>query len=90
MDPRKIQFAMSEPREQPDDPKNEGLACAGCLFRRQRSSVCRIAGQEAIARGMRDCDRPDQFGQYIVYERVDVDPRQLHLLEGETDVQETE
>jgi len=78
MDPRRMRFTMSDPRDPAPDPDNEGLGCEGCLFRRQRSAVCMIAGQEAIARGYRDCDNPDERGQFIVYVR----PYQMDLIEG--------
>ncbi len=89
MDPRKILFGMSAPHDPVPDPKNEGLSCSGCLFMNEKASVCREAGAEAVKRGLRDCDVPDQFGQLVVYVRVAVDPRQQDLLKEEPDVQET-
>lgn len=81
IDPRRIIFTMSAPHDAVPDPKCQGLNCAGCVFERQTAAVCRVAGEEALKRGMRDCDVPDQFGQFVVYLRVKVDPRQQDLLE---------
>lgn len=82
MDPRKMLFGMSEPRPLKDDPDNKGLDCEGCVFHHQRASVCREAAEEAVKRGLRDCDAIDQFGEVVVYVAVKVDPRQ-HDLFGE-------
>ncbi len=51
-DPARILF-MAKPKsanffDEDDD------ACAGCLFMKERVSVCRVATAEAIKRGMRD------------------------------------
>lgn len=81
MDPRRMQFGMSAPRPLQDDPKNKGLDCIGCVFEHQRASVCRVAAEEAVRRGLRDCDAIDQFGEVVVYVRVAVDPRQMDLIE---------
>lgn len=81
MDPTRMQFGMSEPRPLKDDPDGKGLDCEGCLFQRQRASVCRVAAEEAVRRGLRDCDAIDQFGEVVVYVAVKVDPRQLDLLD---------
>lgn len=67
MDPRRMRFSMSEPRRQLEDDDNRGLNCYGCIFRREKASVCRAASEEAIERGMRDCDAVDQFGEVVVY-----------------------
>jgi hypothetical protein len=86
MDPTRMRFSMSEPRKLIEDEDNRGLNCVGCLFRRQRASVCRVASEEAIARGMRDCDAVDQFGDVVVY--VEYHETQQDLFGG-TDVQKT-
>jgi hypothetical protein len=82
MDPKRILFGMSEPRPLLDDPDEEGLNCRGCLFQRQRASVCRAAAEEAVKRGLRDCDAIDQFGEVVIYIRVAVDQRQQDLFEA--------
>lgn len=83
MDPRRIQFAMSKPRPLLDDDDNRGLNCEGCLFHKQPARVCMEAAEQALQRGLRDCDAVDQFGEVVVYERVGIDPRQLDLLQEE-------
>lgn len=83
MDPRKILFAESAPRPLVEDEDNEGLNCRGCAFYRQKASVCRAAAEEAMRRSLRDCDAVDQFGDVVVYVRVDTDPRQLDLIGDE-------
>jgi len=67
MDPTRMRFSMSAPRRQLDDDDNSGLNCHGCIFRRQKAAVCKVAGLEAVDRGMRDCDAVDQFGEVVVY-----------------------
>lgn len=81
LDPRRIQFTELL-RQQVDDPDCEGLNCVGCLFARQPGSVCREANDEALLRGLRDCDAVDQFGEVVIYVRTAVDPRQLDILEA--------
>lgn len=80
LDPSKMRFAMSEGRPLLEDDHNEGLNCAGCLFRNQPARVCIVAAGLATERGQRDCDAVDQFGEVIVY----VKPYQIELFEGKT------
>lgn len=75
MNPRKMRFAMSAGRPLLEDDDNEGLNCAGCLFRNQPARVCVVAAEVAIERGQRDCDAVDQFGEVVVYVR----PHQIDL-----------
>ena len=79
MDPTRMQYTQLE-RPQVDDDDNRGLNCRGCLFNKQRASVCITAAAEAVKRGLRDCDAPDQFGEVVVYVATAVDPRQLDLI----------
>lgn len=80
MDPARIQFAqVARPLLEDDDCI--GLNCRGCLFERQRKSVCDAAGAEAIKRGLRDCDAVDQFGDVVIYVATAVDPRQMDLID---------
>lgn len=79
MDPARIQFAQ-QTRPLTDDEDNRGLNCHGCLFNRQPARVCNVAAAEAVKRGLRDCDAPDQFGEVVVYVATAVDPRQLDLI----------
>jgi hypothetical protein len=73
-DPRTIQFAAKRQHKvNVLDEEDDG--CRGCLFERDRASVCRIAGEEARARRLPDCD--DGW----VYVAVKVDPRQQDLFE---------
>lgn len=51
-------------------------SCADCLFKGQRSSVCRKATEIALRSGIADCD--DGF----VYVEREIDPRQLALVDG--------
>lgn len=71
MDPARIQFAASrrpvDLLDEDDDP------CKGCLFERERSTVCHKAGAEAKRRGQPDCE--DGW----VYIAVKVDPRQVDM-----------
>jgi hypothetical protein len=48
--------------------------CTGCLFDKQRASVCRGAGEAAIATGLPDCEAAPGF----IY--VLADARQRDLL----------
>jgi hypothetical protein len=66
MNPRAMRFSMSEPRRFIEDEEDDEN-CRGCLFRRQKSTVCYTAAAEAIARGMLDCDAIDTLGRVIVY-----------------------
>jgi hypothetical protein len=67
------------PRDEPVEPSamrfraEPGKSCAGCLFDRQHSSVCRKAAYVAARAGLQDCDSG------FVYVAVPVDPRQLDL-----------
>lgn len=78
-DPARIQFRQQE-RRLVDDDDNRGLNCHGCLFHRQPARVCIKAGEEAVRRGLRDCDAVDQFGEVVIYVATDVDPRQMDLI----------
>lgn len=80
LDPARIQFDV-QLRPVLDDPDNRGLNCHGCIFNRQPAKVCRIAEAEARKRGLRDCDAVDQFGDIAIYVRVEVDPRQIDIME---------
>jgi hypothetical protein len=77
LDPTRMRFSMSEPRPLKDDEENSGINCWGCIFKRQKASVCEVAAAEAVARGYRDCDAIDQFGEVIVY--VKYYQRQLEI-----------
>lgn len=83
MDPSRMRFSMSEPRPLRDDEDNSGINCWGCIFRRQRASVCIEAAAEAVERGIRDCDAIDDFGEVIVY--VPYFQKQLDLIGEEDD-----
>jgi len=48
-------------------------ACEGCIFLKERSEVCRIAGEEAKLRKLNDCE--DGY----VYVEVKTDPRQIDI-----------
>jgi len=52
-----------------------GKSCASCLFRDQRSAVCRAAGEEAARRQIDDCE----LG--VVYVAPAVDERQQTIFE---------
>ena len=47
--------------------------CSGCVFRGQRSKVCKEATRLALRAGLPDCD--DGY----VYQLIEVDPRQLTI-----------
>jgi len=70
-DPRTIQFAtrLRPPAllDEDDDP------CSGCIFEKERSSVCHAAGDEAKLRGLEDCEAG------FIYVAVKIDPRQQDL-----------
>lgn len=53
-----------------------GAKCGRCSFNGQWARVCTIAGNEAVRRGLPRCD--DGF----VYRLVEVDPRQLDIVEA--------
>lgn len=81
LDQHNIQFTQ-QVRALVDDPDERGLNCFGCLFNKRRAAVCISASEEAVKRGLRDCDAIDQFGDVVIYVRCDVDPRQLSVLDG--------
>ncbi len=82
MDPTTIKFTTSA-RKQLDDDDNRGINCFGCLFKSEPAKVCVVANREAAARGMRDCDAVDQFGEVVIYIGAKVDPRQTDLFNEE-------
>lgn len=59
----------------------EGLNnCSGCIFRGQRSKVCKEAGAAAVRAGQPDCDDQDpETRRTYIYQLVPVDARQLDL-----------
>jgi hypothetical protein len=60
------------------DPTDE---CKGCLFAKERPSVCRAAGEAAIAAGLPDCEsRPEQYKPGYIYVSDPSQGRQLDLL----------
>lgn len=73
LDPKRVQFATQlRPQallDEDDDP------CKGCIFEKERSSVCHAAGAEAKLRGIEDCEAG------FIYVAVKVDPRQCDLFE---------
>jgi hypothetical protein len=71
LDPRVILFAAVPKRINRFDDDDDG--CSGCLFEDARSSVCRVAGEEAKKRGLEDCECG------FVYQAVKIDPRQIDL-----------
>lgn len=73
IDPRATLFAAVPKRANRFD--DEDCGCSGCLFERERSTVCRVVEQEAKQRRLPDCE--DGF----VYIMVKVDPRQRDLVE---------
>lgn len=77
LDPTRMRFSMSEPRPLKDDEENSGINCWGCIFKRQKASVCIEAAAEAVDRGYRDCDAIDPFGEVVVY--VKYYQRQLEI-----------
>lgn len=66
LDPDRMRFSQ-EARPWVEDEDNRGLNCYGCLFSKERASVCRHAGQVAQRLGLRDCDAVDQFGEVVIY-----------------------
>lgn len=66
MDPTRMRFSQ-EPRRQVDDDDNRGLNCRGCLFKRQKAAVCKVANEVAQQLGLRDCDAVDAFGDVVIY-----------------------
>jgi len=53
-----------------------GGTCKGCIFEKQRVSVCRKAADAAALAGLADCDTG------VIYILRAQDPRQLNLVEG--------
>lgn len=66
IDPSKIRFSQ-EARRQLEDDDNRGLNCRGCLFHKQKATVCFAAAEAARRMGLRDCDAVDQFGEVVIY-----------------------
>jgi hypothetical protein len=73
-DPRTILFAAQR-QHKVNVFDDEDDACKGCLFERERHSVCKLAGEEAKKRRLPDCD--DGW----IYIAVKTDPRQLDIFE---------
>lgn len=70
-DPRTIIFATKlRPQAMLDDRDEE---CVGCIFEKERSTVCHVACAEAEKRGMENCENG------VIYVAVAVDPRQQDL-----------
>jgi hypothetical protein len=65
LDPAAMQFTTKA---------RAGDSCAGCVFQRQRVSVCRSACDAAVRAGMEDCDNG------VVYILRPADPRQADIL----------
>lgn len=56
--------------------------CLGCIFDNERSTVCRQAGEAAVAAGMPDCEASGPGVKSYIY-RLDLsNGRQMDLLEG--------
>lgn len=76
---------LSELYEAPIDPAaldfthKPGKSCAGCIFTKQRISVCNQAVAMATKAGLGSCDNED-----VVYVLRVRDPRQIDLVNGET------
>lgn len=75
---------LSELYEAPIDPAaldfthKPGKSCAGCIFTKQRISVCNQAVEIALRAGLASCDE-----QNVVYVLRVRDPRQIDLVNGE-------
>lgn len=80
LDPDRMRFSQEE-RHHEEDEDNVGLNCKGCLFAKQKASVCELASEAAKRQGLRDCDAVDIFGQVVIY--VKYRERQRELI-GET------
>jgi hypothetical protein len=72
-----IKFTAEE-RAQSDILKK---GCSGCMFDGSPSLVCKEVEVVAKLRGLPDCDYPTPTGKRIIYIAVDVDERQMDLLE---------
>ena len=83
LDPAAMQYraAPAAVRVARNDPKPE-RACAGCLFKGQKSKVCVQAGQLARLAGFPDCEeRCPTTDKTFIYVAVPIDTRQL-IVEG--------
>jgi hypothetical protein len=63
MDPTRMRFSQHARPLLDDQEEN----CRGCLFKRQKAAVCRLANQVAQQLGLRDCDAVDAFGEVVIY-----------------------
>ena len=73
-DPRAIMFAAQRQHKvNVFDEDDDG--CKGCLFQNERFSVCKVAGEEAAARRLPDCE--DGW----IYVAVKIDQRQQDLFD---------
>lgn len=77
LDPNRLRFSQQS-RRQRDDDDNRGINCRGCLFAKQKASVCFAAAEAARRMGLRDCDAVDQFGEVVIY--VPYHEEQLELV----------
>lgn len=74
---------LSELYEAPIDPADidfthkTGKSCSGCLFSKQRISVCNQAVEIALRASMPSCDEEN-----IVYIYRERDPRQISIMEN--------
>lgn len=54
-------------------------SCSGCLFEHERAKVCHEVTAQAKLAGLPDCDFLSPNGNYIIYIKKEVDPRQNEL-----------
>jgi hypothetical protein len=73
IDPTRIIFAAQPKRVNRFDEEDDG--CRGCLFEKERASVCHVAEAEAKKRGLPSCE------DNRIYIAVKIDPRQVDMFE---------
>jgi len=73
LDPARIIFAAQPKRVNRFDEEDDGFR--GCVFEKERPSVCHVAEAEAKKRGLPSCENDH------IYITVKIDPRQVDMFE---------
>jgi hypothetical protein len=77
MNPRQIKFTA----EYRKDTNQIDAGCAGCMFDKEPGSVCHEVAAVTAQRGLPNCENATVDGKRVIYVAVEVDERQMDLIE---------